>query len=61
MLMLQHAVALEFDVECGICHTSFNAKKTLTDRMLLEFTVDEKGKAYGTMIGKHLSLKEKKE
>jgi len=56
-----YAVSLESDIECGVCHKSFNAKKELTDRMLLEFAIDENGKAYGIMIGKHLSLKKNKE
>ena len=55
-----YAVALESDIECGVCHTSFNAKKELKDRVLLEFTIDENGKACEVMTGKHLSLEEKK-
>jgi len=39
-----YAVELESDIECGNCHETFNAKKQLTDRVMLEFEVDEKGK-----------------
>ena len=53
-----YAVALESDIECGVCHTNFNAKKELTDRALLEFTINEKGKIREVMINKHLPSKE---
>lgn len=56
-----YAVALESDIECGVCHTNFNAKKELTDRALLEFMLNEKGKIRETIVDKHLSSEENKE
>ncbi len=56
-----YAVALESDIECGVCHTNFNAKKELTDRALLEFMINEKGKIREVMIDKHLPSEENKE
>jgi len=32
---------LESDIECGVCHASFNPKKKeVTDRVLLKFTLE---------------------
>jgi len=45
-----YAVELESDIECGSCHKMFNAKKSLTDRIMLEFEINEKGKALGVDI-----------
>lgn len=56
-----HAIALESDIECGVCHTNFNAKKELTDRVLLEFMINEEGKIREVMIGGHLPSEENKE
>jgi len=39
-----YVVELESDIECGGCHKTFNAKKQLTDRLMLEFQMDEKGR-----------------
>jgi hypothetical protein len=55
-----YAVTLESDIECGVCHANFNAKKQMKDRILLEFAIDENGKACKVMVGKHLPLKEKR-
>jgi len=49
-----YAIELESDIECGICHKTFNAKKQLTDRVLLEFEIDEKGLAKKITITKHI-------
>lgn len=56
-----YAVTLESDIECGFCHTNFNAKKELTDRALLKFMIDKKGKIREAIIDKHLPLEENKE
>jgi len=45
-----YAVELESDIECGICHKMFNAKKSLTDRVMLEFEINETGKALAAKI-----------
>jgi hypothetical protein len=48
-----YAVMLESDIECGVCHASFNPKKELTDRGLLKFTLEEDGAIKEITIGKH--------
>ena len=45
---------MESDIECGTCHTTFNAKRQLTDRAILELEIDEKGKILATKIAEHI-------
>jgi len=40
------------DIECGTCHESFNTKRYMVDRILLEFSIDEKGKVTGVALAK---------
>jgi hypothetical protein len=40
-------IELESDVECGRCGKSWNPKKHKTDRILLEFSLDEDKKVKG--------------
>jgi len=49
-----YVVELESDIECGSCHETFNTKKQLTDRVMLEFKIDEKGKTLGAKVTGHL-------
>lgn len=49
-----YVVEMESDIECGNCETIFNSKKNATDRIMLEFQVDEEGKAQKARIAKHL-------
>jgi len=49
-----YVVELESDIECGGCHKTFNTKKQLTDRVMLEFKVDEKGKMLEAKLTKHI-------
>ena len=49
-----YAVELESDTECGICRRTFNAKKSLTDRVMLEFEIKETGNALAAKIVKHI-------
>ena len=49
-----YAVELESDIECGSCHKVFNAKKQLTDRVMLRFIVERHGRALETEITEHL-------
>jgi hypothetical protein len=44
------------DIECGHCEEEFNSKKNATDRAILEFQIDEKGKVHSVKITKHLKL-----
>jgi len=47
-------VELESDMECGSCHKLFNSKKQLKDRVMLEFQIDEKGRALEVKITGHV-------
>ena len=38
-----YVVEMESDVECGICGETFNSRKNLVKRALLEFIVSENG------------------
>jgi len=49
-----YAIELESDIECGSCHKMFNAKKQATDRAMLQFEIDERGKALGVDITEHI-------
>jgi len=49
-----YVVELESDIECGSCHETFNTKKQLTDRVMLEFKIDEKGKILEANVTEHL-------
>jgi len=40
------------DIECGTCHENFNTKRHMVNRVLLEFSIDEKGKVTGVAIPK---------
>ena len=39
-----YVIGLESDVECGTCGNDFNPKKSLNDRVLVQFDVDARGK-----------------
>lgn len=49
-----YVVELESDIECGSCHETFNAKKHLTDRVMLEFKIDEKGRVLEAVAVEHI-------
>jgi len=42
------------DIDCGVCKNAFNAKKNITDRMLLKFDLDERGRVSGVSLSKSL-------
>ena len=48
-----YAYELASDIECGDCHTIFNAKKQLTDRMMVQFEIDDHGIAQTVEIINH--------
>lgn len=52
-----YAVALESDIECGVCHSNFNPKKELTYRALLKFSLDKNGFIQEVTVNKHLQNK----
>jgi hypothetical protein len=49
-----YAVELESDIECGSCHEVFNTKKQITDRVMLEFRINEKGKMLEAEVANHI-------
>lgn len=51
-----YVVGMESDIECGNCMTEFNSKKNATDRVMLEFEIDEKGKMQQAKILEHIKL-----
>jgi len=50
-----YAVELESDIECGSCHEVFNTKRQITDRVMLEFKIDEKGKMLEAEVTNHIT------
>jgi hypothetical protein len=54
---LWYAITFGSDIECGVCHSSFNPKKELTDRVLLKFALDKKGAIKEITVTKHLRNK----
>ena len=48
-----YIIELESDIQCGRCQTEFNGKENATDRVLLEFVIDENGKMQTTKIVEH--------
>lgn len=52
-----YVMEMESDIECGSCGTVFNSKKNATDRVMLEFQVDEEGKAQKARIAKYLEIR----
>ena len=50
-----YVAELESDIECGTCHELFNTKKQLTDRVLLEFGLDSKGKVRNAEVTKRIN------
>jgi len=51
-----YVIELESDIECGGCHEVFNTKKQLTDRVMLNFTIDEEGKVLEAEVAEHIPL-----
>jgi hypothetical protein len=51
-----HVVEVESDIECGKCGVEFNSKKSATDRVMLEFQIDENGKMQNVEMIEHLKL-----
>ena len=51
-----YAIELESDIQCSRCQTEFNGKESATDRVLLEFVVDEAGKMQNVRIVERLAI-----
>ncbi|MEM3626910.1 MAG: hypothetical protein QXZ25_02675 [Candidatus Bathyarchaeia archaeon] len=52
-----YVMEMESDIECGYCGMEFNSKKNATDRIMLEFKIDEKGKVQSVNIAEHIGIK----
>jgi DNA-directed RNA polymerase subunit RPC12/RpoP len=53
-----YVVEMESDIECGYCGREFNSKKNAVDRVMLEFQIDDDGKAQSVKIAEHLKIEE---
>jgi len=51
-----YVVELESDIECGECHTTFNTKNALKDRVMLEFTLTS-GLVTDVRVSGHIDVK----
>ena len=51
-----YIVEMESDIECGQCGTEFNSKKNATDRIMLEFEINDDGKMQKVNIAEYLKL-----
>jgi len=51
-----YAVEMESDIECGECGQTFNSKRNIVDRVLVEFELNKEGKAEKVRLNMHLSF-----
>jgi hypothetical protein len=51
-----YLVELASDITCGKCRTEFNGKQSVTDRVILEFAVNDQGKMQNVVVLKHLPV-----
>jgi len=54
-----YVVEIGADIECGTCHTTFNAKKNARDRIMLGLKIDDKGNVQEVEVAKHLSKRKR--
>jgi len=54
-----YVVEIGADIECGTCHSTFNTRKTATDRVMISLKIDDAGKVQGVSVAKQL-LKRKR-
>jgi len=50
-----YVAELESDIECGTCHELFNTKKQSTDRLILGFGINSKGKVLNVEVFKRIN------
>lgn len=55
-----YVVEMGADIECGACHVTFNTKKNVTDRIMLNFKVNDKGRAKEVNVAKHFIKRKRK-
>jgi len=53
-----YASEIGSDVDCGKCHKTFNTRKNLTDRALLRFGLDDKGRIERVELSSRLQVTE---
>jgi len=49
-----YVVEIGSDIECGSCHTTFNTKKNVADRIMLSLKLDDEGKVHEADVARHL-------
>jgi len=49
-----YVVEIGADIECGTCHENFSTKKHVVDRIMLELSMDEKGRVKQTEIARNV-------
>ncbi len=49
-----YVVEPESDSECGKCHKTFSTKKQLTNGVMVELRIDEKGKTLEAKLTEHI-------
>jgi len=49
-----YVIEMGADIECGTCHTDFNTKRQLKDRIMLELKIDKNGKVVDAEVARHL-------
>jgi len=49
-----YVIEIGSDIECGTCHRTFNTKKHVSDRMMLELSIDEKGRVTKAEMAKRV-------
>jgi len=49
-----YVAELESDIGCRKCHKTFSTKKQLTDHVMLEFKIDQKGKTLEAKLTEHI-------
>jgi len=56
-----YSIEMESDIECGECGYTFNSRRNVVDRVLVEFELDESGKARNARINMHMPLDKSEE
>jgi hypothetical protein len=49
-----YVIEIGSDIECGMCHKTFNTKKHVTDRIMLGLKIDEKGRVQRVEVAEHI-------
>ncbi len=49
-----YIIEMSSDIECGNCHTNFNTKKHVSNRIMLGLKIDDEGRVEATEVAEHL-------